>query len=72
MQKLVIVGGGFAGVWAALAAARTRGLYGNKRRDLAITLVSRDSWHTIRPRLYESSLDDVRVSLDSITQPAGI
>jgi len=72
MQKLVIVGGGFAGVWAGLAAARMRGLYANERPDLAITLVSRDSWHTIRPRLYESSLDDVRLPLDSITKPAGI
>lgn len=72
MQKLVIVGGGFAGVWAALSAAKMRQRNSNRRTDFAITLVSRDSSITIRPRLYESSLDGVRVSLDSIIGPAGI
>ena len=72
MQQLVIVGGGFAGVWAALRAANVRQRHANKRTDFAITLVSRDSWHTIRPRLYESSLDGVRLSLDSIIEPAGV
>lgn len=72
MQKLVIIGGGFAGVWAALAAARMKERHANKRNDFTITLVSRDSWHTIRPRLYESSLDDVRLPLDSIIEQAGV
>jgi NADH:quinone reductase (non-electrogenic) len=72
MQKLVIVGGGFAGVWAALSAAKMRQRHANKRTDFTITLVSRDSWLTIRPRLYESSLDGVHLSLDSIIGPAGI
>ena len=72
MQKLVIVGGGFAGVWAALSAANARRTHASRRTDFSITLVSRDSWLTIRPRLYESSLDGVRLSLDSIIGPAGI
>ena len=52
MKRLVIAGGGFAGFWAAAAAARLR-------RDTAslasleILLVSRDDQLAIRPRLYE-------------------
>ena len=71
MQQLIIAGGGFAGVWAALAAAelRERASATNK---LAITLISRDPWLTIRPRLYESDLSAVRVPLDDVLAPAGI
>ena len=71
MRNLVIVGGGFAGVWAALAAARARQSYGAGSK-LAVTLVSRDPWLTIRPRLYEDRLDDVRVPLDDVCEPAGV
>ena len=62
MKKLVIVGGGFAGVWAALQASAVRHR-ANATRRFSITLVSRDPWLTIRPRLYEDSLDGVRVPL---------
>ena len=72
MQRLVIVGGGFAGVWAALGAARQRQRRGRARSGLAITLMSRDPWLTIRPRLYEASLDHLRVPLDETTGPAGV
>lgn len=70
MSRLVIVGGGFAGVWAALQASATRRRAA--RDDLEITLVSRDPWLTIRPRLYEGSLDGVRVPLDEVLEPAGV
>ena len=72
MQKLVVVGGGFAGVWAAVAAARTARRQGRGPSDLEVTLVSRDPWLTIRPRLYEASLDGVRVRLDDVLRPAGV
>ena len=72
MKQLTIVGGGFAGVWAALAAARQRERLGPGASALAITLVSRDPWLTIRPRLYEASLEDVRVPLDAVLGPAGV
>jgi NADH dehydrogenase len=72
MKELVIVGGGFAGVWAALGAVRAQRQIAPDAPDVAVTLVSRDRWLTIRPRLYEASLDDVRVPLDAVLGPAGV
>jgi NADH dehydrogenase FAD-containing subunit len=48
--RLVIVGGGFAGIWAAIGAAAKLHEEG---AIAAITLVSADPWMTIRQRLYE-------------------
>lgn len=70
-SHIVVVGGGFAGVWSALSAARV--LDERKRSDaVEITLVSADRYLTIRPRLYERSLDGLRVPLDSLLVPAGV
>lgn len=68
MKKLVIVGGGFAGVWAALQASAVR-RRGSSTRRYGITLISRDPWLTMRPRLYENSLDDARVPLAEVFDP---
>jgi NADH dehydrogenase len=72
MRELLIVGGGFAGVWAALAAAKTLASRTSRPADVRITLMSRDPWLTIRPRLYEASLDEVRVPLESVLEPVGV
>lgn len=69
MAKVVVVGGGFAGVWAALAASAQRR---RAARPLDIVLVSRDPWLTIRPRLYEDDISDTRVPLDDVLGPAGV
>jgi NADH dehydrogenase len=57
LNKLVVVGGGFAGLNAVIAARR---VLGERAR---ILLVSRDRWLTIRPRLYEREPDKLRVDL---------
>src|SRR6185503_12556425 len=71
MQRLVILGGGFAGVWAASTAADERQRHGASGA-LEIVLVSRDPWLTIRPRLYEPSLEGMRVPLDEVLAPIGV
>ncbi len=71
MKTLLIVGGGFAGVWAALGAAAARARHG-ATGTLGITVVSRDGWLTIRPRLYEAALDQVRVPLDQVLAPVDV
>ncbi len=42
MSNLIILGGGFAGVWAAMSAAAERKRLGGD--DVAITLVSKDPY----------------------------
>jgi len=71
-MRIVIVGGGFDGVWATIAAVEERARHGGRGAPLDIKLVSRDPWLTVRPRLYERSLDGVRVSLDSIVGTRGV
>jgi NADH dehydrogenase len=71
MRNVVIVGGGFAGVWAALAAARERAAR-TPTRPVNITLVSPEPWLTMRPRLYEASPQTLRVPLAGVLGPAGV
>jgi NADH:ubiquinone reductase (H+-translocating) len=72
MYDLLIIGGGFAGVWSAIAAARAREEIGYGPASVGIALVSRDPYLTIRPRLYEADLTGVQVSLDSVLAPIGV
>jgi NADH dehydrogenase len=53
----VVVGGGFAGFWAAVAARRAGG------SRLSITVVSREPVLQIRPRLYEAEPQKLGVDL---------
>ena len=70
MARLVIAGGGFAGFWAAAAAARLR-------RDvsfssLEILLISRDDQLVIRPRLYEKNPSNMAVPLIPRLEAIGV
>ncbi len=69
MHQLVIIGGGFAGLWAALTAAREAN---NHAADVRITLVARDEYLTVRPRLYEVFTDAMRAPLGPVLTPLGI
>ena len=62
MARLVIAGGGFAGFWAAAAAARVR-RDAPSLASLEILLVSRDDQLVIRPRLYEPDPSTMAVAL---------
>jgi NADH:ubiquinone reductase (H+-translocating) len=70
-RQIVIVGGGFAGVWAAMGAAL---LVHSQRAEsrVRITLVSPGRALVIRPRLYEADLSGVRVPLSDVLSPVGI
>ncbi len=71
MKRLVIAGGGFAGFWAAAAAARLR-------RDtqalasLEILIISRDDRLVIRPRLYEPDPSRMSVPLAPRLEAIGV
>ncbi|MGW0197565.1 NAD(P)/FAD-dependent oxidoreductase [Nonomuraea sp. NPDC003201] len=67
MAHVVIIGGGFAGVWSAAGAALARGA-----ADLRITLVSPNEHLVLRPRLYEPEPDLAKVELGRVLGPIGV
>jgi NADH dehydrogenase len=69
MPHLLILGGGFAGVMAALNAVDENDRHGG---DVAVTLVSSTPFLTIRPRLYERAPETLRTPLAPTLEPAGI
>lgn len=52
-MRLVIIGAGFAGMYAALSAARLRDIKGASPGQLEIALVAPQPTLVVRPRLYE-------------------
>ena len=66
MKTVLIVGGGFAGMYAALAAKRVAA--GRFR----VEVLSRDPWLTLRPRLYEANPHVMRSPLAEILGQVGI
>ena len=67
--RILVLGGGFAGLWSALAAARARATFD---ADLEIVLLNDTPWHSIRVRNYEADLSDTRVALDDVLGPVDI
>jgi NADH dehydrogenase len=52
-MQLVIIGAGFAGMYAALSSARLRDIEGSSPEELEIALVAPEPTLVVRPRLYE-------------------
>jgi NADH dehydrogenase len=72
MERVVVLGGGFAGLWSAVGAARALDEFRIGQGDVTVTLINRDAWHAIRVRNYEPDLRDVRVALDDVLEPIGV
>ncbi|WP_314947718.1 NAD(P)/FAD-dependent oxidoreductase [Bradyrhizobium cosmicum] len=52
-MRLLIIGAGFAGMYAALSSARLRDIQGATPQDLEIALIAPEPTLVVRPRLYE-------------------
>ena len=73
MPELLIIGGGYAGVWAAMAAARrARDGADGGGAGLNIRLLSKDPYLTHRPRLYERNPQDMRTPLAPVLAPIDV
>ncbi|UWU91547.1 NAD(P)/FAD-dependent oxidoreductase [Bradyrhizobium sp. CB1015] len=72
MARIVVLGAGFAGLWAAIGAARKREEIGASVRDIEIRLVDRNSYHNIRVRNYEADLAEVALPLPQLLDPIGV
>jgi NADH dehydrogenase len=71
-KRILVLGGGFAGLWAAAGAARKLDELGVDDDEVAVTLVNRDPFHSIRVRNYESDLTPTRVPLRDVLDPIGV
>jgi NADH dehydrogenase len=71
MQRIVVVGAGFAGLWAAIGAARLRAEAGCGD-EIDILVLTRTPFHGIRVRFYESDLSQVTVPLADLLPPVGV
>src|SRR6185312_16182765 len=72
MQRIVVLGGGFAGLWSAAGAARMRDELGIGAGALEIMVVNRTKFHSIRVRNYEAELSGTLVPLASVLDPIGV
>jgi NADH:ubiquinone reductase (H+-translocating) len=72
VQRIVILGAGFAGLWSAVGAARALEERGIGPDRVEVTVVNATSWHSIRVRNYESDLSGTRVPLADILDPIGV
>ena len=65
-MRLVIIGAGFAGMYAALSAARLRDIQGASPEQLEIALVAPEPTLVVRPRLYESKPETLTAPLQDV------
>lgn len=72
MQRLLVIGAGFAGMYAALAAARLRELQGVSPGELEITVISPQPALVIRPRLYEPAPETMAAPLAELFEATDI
>ncbi|MGB6206756.1 NAD(P)/FAD-dependent oxidoreductase [Mycobacterium sp.] len=72
MSEVVVLGSGFAGLWAALGAARRLDELGAAGADVQVTVISSKPFHDIRVRNYETDLTSCRIPLQDVLEPAGV
>lgn len=70
MARIVVLGAGFAGLWAALGAARKRDETGAP--DVEILVVDRNPYHNVRVRNYEVDTSEAAIPLVEVLDPVGV
>ncbi|WP_395408246.1 NAD(P)/FAD-dependent oxidoreductase [Pseudoduganella sp. UC29_106] len=70
-QKILIIGGGFAGMWSALGAARLLDQHG-KTEIVDVTLISPEPTLHLRPRLHEAKPHEMSTPLVPVLEAAGV
>ena len=71
-QKILIVGSGFAGTWAALGAAWALDQADRADGSVEITVISPEPELHIRPRLHESNPEAMRAPLQPLFDAVGV
>jgi len=71
-SRVLVLGSGFAGLWAALGAARRLDELGIPQGAVDVTVISAQPFHDIRVRNYEADLSACRIPLQDLLDPAGV
>ncbi|MDN6875914.1 NAD(P)/FAD-dependent oxidoreductase [Pseudomonas citronellolis] len=69
-QRILVIGSGFAGMWAALGAARVLDQHG--RSDIEVALVAPEPLLHLRPRLHEAAPHAMTTPLLPLFEAAGV
>jgi NADH dehydrogenase len=69
---VLVLGSGFAGLWAALGAARRLDELGAPPGAVDVTVISERPFHDIRVRNYEADLSACRIPLSALLDPVGV
>src|SRR5215468_1586792 len=72
MPRILVLGAGFAGLWAAIGAARKADEIGPRAREVEILVVDRNPYHNIRVRNYEVDLGEAAIPLTKLLDPVGV
>ncbi len=72
MTAVVVIGSGFAGLWAALGAARRLDELAIPGGTVEITVLTAQPFHDIRVRNYEADLSPCRIPLAELLDPVGV
>jgi NADH dehydrogenase len=71
-DRVLVLGSGFAGLWAALGAARRLDELGVSPDAVEVVVISSQPFHDIRVRNYEADISACRIALDDVLDPAGV
>src|SRR5499427_3261397 len=72
MARILVLGGGFAGLWAAVGAARKLDEIGTPAGEVEILVINRNPYHNIRVRNYEVDLSEAALPLAGLLDPIGV
>ncbi|WP_027581827.1 NAD(P)/FAD-dependent oxidoreductase [Bradyrhizobium sp. Ai1a-2] len=71
MARIIVLGAGFAGLWAAIGAARKLDEIGQSA-EVEILVIDRNPYHNIRVRNYEVDLSEAAIPLAGLLDPIGV
>jgi NADH dehydrogenase FAD-containing subunit len=72
MARILVLGAGFAGLWAAVGAARKLEEIGSRASEVEVLVVDRNPYHNVRVRNYEADLGDVTIALGEVLDLIGV
>jgi NADH:ubiquinone reductase (H+-translocating) len=72
MARILVLGAGFAGLWAAVGAARKLDEIGTLPGEVEVLVVDRNPYHNVRVRNYEVDLSNVAIPLGEVLDPIGV